>query len=77
MPDLQFNETDSFDDNIEAFLTHMEAKDAELGAILRTHVERLEGAYDDRTRRDARTAFNEGVLTSLDEALADDDEVDG
>jgi hypothetical protein len=34
MPDLQFDDTKDFDENIEAFLLHMESKDANLGAIL-------------------------------------------
>lgn len=74
MPNLQFDEAKSFDENIEVFLLHMETEDAELGAILRSHIDGLKGAYDDRTRHDARTAFNESIVTSLDEALTDEEE---
>lgn len=74
MPDLQFDDIKDFDENVEAFLLHMESKDAKLGAILRAHIDGLKGAYDDRTRRDARTVFNEGVVTSLDEILINNEE---
>jgi hypothetical protein len=73
MPDLQFDDAKDFDDNIEAFLVHMDAEDAELGAILRTNIDSLKSAYDDRTRREARTVFNEGVVSSLDESLIEEE----
>jgi hypothetical protein len=74
MPDMQFDDTKSFDHNLELFLTHMDAVDADLGTILRTHVDKLKGALDDSTRRDARTLFNEGIVASLDELVPDEDD---
>lgn len=74
MPDLQFDDAQSFDQNLESFLAHMEVVDAEMGSILRTHIGELKNAFDDATRRDARTHFNEAVVTALDELVPNDEE---
>lgn len=69
MSELQFDNTKSFDDNLETFLTHMEVEDAEMGAILRTNIDTLKGVSDDSARRRARTEFNANIVSSLDEKL--------
>lgn len=73
MPELQFDNAKSFDDNLEDFLTYMEAEDSEMGSILRSNVDALKDAPDDSARRRARTSFNTNIVTSLDEKLKDSD----
>jgi hypothetical protein len=63
---LRFDETRSFDNNLEAFLNYMAVEDPELGAILRAHVSKLLEATDEGRRRAARSAFNSGVRDALD-----------
>ncbi len=67
MPELNFDESKSFDANLEDFITSMEGEDAELGAILREHISELKGATYEKARRDARTSFNDKVIKSLDQ----------
>ena len=67
MSDLEFQEEDGFDANVEAFLTHMEAIDAALGPILRTHLPLLANGG-----RDATSAFNAAVGSSLEGASSSD-----
>lgn len=74
MPDLQFSDTQSFDQNLENFLMHMESIDDELGNILRARIDKLKGALDETTRRDARTGFNDSVVSTLDELIPSDEE---
>ncbi len=69
MPTLHFDDTKSFDENMEAFLAHMDNIDSELGTVLRAHIDQLRDVYDERSRKDARTGFNDGVLVALDEIL--------
>jgi len=63
---LAFDENNGFETDLENFLVHMESADAELGKILRTHIDELKNATYEKARKDARTAFNAKVLTSLD-----------
>jgi uncharacterized SAM-dependent methyltransferase len=74
MPALRFDDSKSFDENLEAFLTYMDELDSELGVVLRVHIDQLRDAYDERSRKDSRTRFNDGVLASLNELLADNEE---
>lgn len=74
MPEVQFNDSKSFDENVEAFLQSMESSDAEFGKILRDNIDCLKGAFDDSTRRAARNRFNTNIVAALDEIFADDDE---
>ncbi len=69
MPELQFDDNKNFGENLEIFLKHMDKLDGKLGAILRAHIDNLKGAFDERTRREARMQFNDGVVASLDELL--------
>lgn len=65
MPDFSFDETRSFEDNIELYLTYMESEDAELGSLLRGNFAYLKGNMDDSARRNARSDFSKNVLTEL------------
>jgi hypothetical protein len=65
MPDLHFDETNDFEQNLEKFLEYMEADDAEMGALLRANIGALRGAFDDATRRDCRARFNESIALAL------------
>ena len=69
MPDLKFDNTKSFDENLELFLSHMEADDPEMGSILRNNIDELKDVSDDTTRRRARTNFNSKIVTDLDEKM--------
>ena len=64
---FHFDETKSFDANLQVFLEHMEAVDPEMGRILTAYATKLKGATDDGKRRTARTDFNKSVTLSLDE----------
>lgn len=75
MPEIQFDDSRSFDENVEAFLQTMESSNAEFGKILRDNIDCLRGAFDDSTRRVARNEFNNNIVASLDELLVNDDEV--
>jgi hypothetical protein len=66
---FQFDSKKDFEENLEDFLTHMDDQDAEMGAILRAHIDSLLVANDDAERRGARTLFNMGVKGALDEHL--------
>jgi len=67
MTELNFDDTKSFENNLEAFLVHMEAEDAEMGKILRQNVDSLKNGIDDSSRRKARSIFNPKILTELNE----------
>ena len=54
---------------MESFLAYMESEDAEMGGILRAHVDFLLPATDDAERRGTRTLFNLSVTPRLDEPL--------
>lgn len=64
---MDFDSKKSFDDNLEAFLTHMETEDAEMGKILRDNISTLKLANDDVSRRRARSDFNKSVTAALDD----------
>jgi hypothetical protein len=66
---FQFDSNKDFEGNLEDFLSHMDDQDAEMGAILRAHIDALLVADDDAARRGARTLFNMGVKNALDEHL--------
>ena len=74
MSTFSFDESKGFDANLEAFLDHMSAEDAEMGAILRAHAARLKGAVGDARRRSARADFNQAVKESLDQLMASEAE---
>lgn len=69
MPELKFDDTKSFDENLELFLAHMEAEDSEMGAVLRSNIDTLKGVPDDSARRRARADFNSKIVSALDEKL--------
>ena len=69
MPDLKFDNTKSFDENLELFISRMENEDPEMGSILRSNIGELKVASDDTGRRGARTNFNSKIVTALDEKL--------
>lgn len=69
MPELEFDNTKSFDENLELFLSHMEVEDPEMGAILRSHIAGLKNVSDDTARRRARTDFNSKIVSALDEKM--------
>ena len=73
MTELKFDDTKSFDDNLEAFLQHMEADDPEMGKILRDNTKHLRDAYDESARRRARTDFNTSVIIELGKKEDEDD----
>ena len=66
---MDFDSTKSFDDNLEAFLAHMEAEDTEMGKILRDNISKLKLANDDASRKRARADFNKSVTAALDDLL--------
>lgn len=66
---FQFDGKKDFEENLEDFLAHMDDEDADMGAILRAHIHALLVANDDAARRGARTLFNMGVKSALDEHL--------
>lgn len=66
---FRFDDSKDFGANLEGFLNHMEGQDAEMGAILRAHVNSLLDATDDAERRGARALFNLGVVPALDNLL--------
>lgn len=72
---FEFDDSISFDENLEAFLTELDALDSEMAAILR---ETLSGARavikEGAPDRKARAAFNEAVLERLDALLASEEE---
>jgi hypothetical protein len=41
MPALRFDDSKSFDENLEAFLTYMDELDSELGVVLRLHIDQI------------------------------------
>lgn len=62
---FNFDDDKTFEQNLALFLTHMEGKDAQLGAILRAHAESLVG--DVASAKEAvRSVFNPAVKTDLD-----------
>lgn len=69
MPELKFDDTKSFDENLELFLSHMEAEDSEMGTILRSNIDALKGVSDDTTRRRARADFNSKIVSALEAKL--------
>lgn len=75
MPELKFDDTKSFNENLELFLSHMEAADSEMGAIMRSNITTLKGVSDDATtRRKARAEFNTKIVTALDEKLEESED---
>lgn len=74
MTELKFDDTKSFEANLEAFLVHMEADDPEMGKILRANIDALKDTSDDTSRRRARTEFNPFVVASLSKMGKDDED---
>ena len=75
---LRFDDTNSFADNCEAFLTRIEAVDPEMATILRDNWDALvvvvrEGERDSK----ARSEFNTAIVTALDALAAPDPQKDG
>ena len=70
MPGFGFGETDSFEENWEAFLAEMESVDADMAGILRANKDKL-AAIVRQGHRDAhaRADFNAGVMEALDGLL--------
>jgi len=71
MTGFSFDNTSSFEANLDAFLQYMKQEDTELGAILADEASRLNGAVDEGRRKAARTDFNSAVRTGLDKKLAE------
>jgi hypothetical protein len=75
---LRFDDTTSFADNCEAFLTRIEAIDSEMASILRNNWNALvavvrEGERDSK----ARGEFNTAIARELDALVAPDLQKDG
>ena len=67
---FQFNESDSFANNWEAFLKELESFDAEMAAILRANKEKLAAICNGGDRDlQARGTFNAAVQKALDDLL--------
>ena len=67
MANFRFDPARHFADNLEEFLRHIEAEDAEMATILREHCGLLLGVDSDAKRKAARTAFNNAVKSKLQE----------
>ena len=68
---VRFDDTSSFKDNCEVFLTRIEAIDSEMASILRDNWDSL-GAVVRKGERDlrARSELNETIATALDALVA-------
>lgn len=78
MADFRFDDAKSFAENCDAFLTTLEAIDAEMASILRDNWDALvavvrEGERDSK----ARGEFNASIATALDTFVAPDQQNDG
>lgn len=73
MPLFQFDESASFEVNLEAFIDAMADDDSEMAEVFRSHATKLIGASDDNQRRAARTSFNQAIKASLDATLNHDE----
>jgi len=73
MPELEFDDTKGFDENLDFFLSGMENEDPEMGAILRANIDGLKVASDDNSRRRARADFNSKIVTALDDKLKEEE----
>ena len=66
LSDFHFDQTKSFDANIQMFIDHMVSVDKTMGPILASHALDLKHAIDETKRRSARTNFNKAVGYDLD-----------
>ena len=71
---FSFDDTKSFDDNLNLFLDEMDKDDPEMSAILRANLSTISNAHDDQSRRAARIRFNGAVKVALDALLIEPDE---
>ena len=70
---FQLNESNSFTDNMTAFIAHMQSVDAEMANILQTNVDKLMLLVKDGNRNaNARQNFNTAVIQALDLLIAQD-----
>jgi|GEM_PF-5120403 len=69
MSTFKFDETEDFDANVQALLDYLAGEDPEMKAILSAHITKLKGATDDTRRGEARSAFNDAVISDLDDLL--------
>jgi len=75
---FRFDETNSFADNCEAFLTWIEAVDPEMASILRDNWAALVAIVNEGSRDSkARGEFNAAIATALDALVAKDPQKDG
>jgi hypothetical protein len=71
---FEFDETVDPTANIAAFLKEMQAEDPEMAAILAANMEKLLTVHDgEKANRKALTAFNQAVVTALDDLLSKDE----
>ena len=62
---MDFDDTKSFDDNLDDFLAYIKESDPEMGQILNDNISALKDVSDDASRRRARAEFNLNVVKAL------------
>jgi hypothetical protein len=71
MANFEFDDSKSFEDNLDAFITEMEDVDSKMAAILKANITKLFAmTVNGPPDRKARAAFNEAVLAELEQILA-------
>lgn len=70
MPEFEFQNGASFDENMEAFIDHLDEIDEEMSAVLRANLSLLVSIVKNGEKNSsARIKFNASVLAALDEIL--------
>lgn len=78
MADFRFDDTKSFGENCEAFLTTLYAVDAEMASVLRDNWDALVAVVRESERDSkARSEFNTAIATALDALIELDSQKDG
>lgn len=71
---FEFAAEASREENVEAFLSHLDTIDPEMAALLRAHIGKLLPLPDDGARKNrARSSFNSAILAALEVLESPDD----